>query len=94
MLNLILNYSPYPLYLVGVLCLFAFLFSLSFGLWTVARVMITGVSVPGWASTVVIITFFNSLTLFSLLIFGFYISRFHQQLSVTRTAYKVAEIHE
>jgi len=92
--NLLLNYSPYPLYLVGLICSFAFLFSIGFGVYTVGQVIAYGVWVPGWASTVVIITFFNALILLCLLILGFYISRFHRQLTRSRAAYRIAELHE
>ena len=92
--NLIFNYSPYPIYLVAVMCIFAFLFAFGFGSWTIWKVLHFGTAVPGWASTVVIMTFFNGLILLSLLIFGIYISRLHQQTTRMRTRYKIAEIHE
>ena len=91
--NLILNYSSYPVYGIAVLCLFAFLFSVGLGTWILLKALLYGISVPGWASTVVILTFFNGLILLSLLIFGLYISRFHQQMTRTRTTFKIDEIH-
>lgn len=92
-INLILHYSTYPVYGIAILCLFAFLFSVSLGTWILFKALIFGISVPGWASTVVILTFFNGLILLSLLVFGLYISRFHQQMTRTRTTFKIDEIH-
>lgn len=93
-MNLIFSYSPYPIYLIAVMCMFAFLFALGFGSWTIWKILQFGISVPGWASTVVIMTFFNGLILLCMLIFGIYISRLHQQTTRMRTRYKIAEIHE
>lgn len=89
--NLILNYSSWPLYLVGALCLAAFCFSLGFGTWTFARALLHDTSVPGWASTVVIISFFNALTLLCLYVFGLYLSRLNLQITRTATHFTISE---
>jgi len=93
-LNLIFYYSSYPLYVIGLACLSAFLFSLGFGSWTIYKVIAFGPVVPGWASTIVTLTFFSALILLCLLIFGIYISRFNHQLTRTKTAYKIDRIDE
>jgi len=89
--NLILNYSSWPLYLVGALCLAAFCFSLGFGAWVLIRALLHDTSVPGWASTVVIISFFNALTLLCLYVFGLYLSRLNLQLTRTATHFTISE---
>ncbi len=89
--NLILNYSSWPLHLVGALCLAAFCFSLGFGTWTFARALLHDTSVPGWASTVVIISFFNALTLLCLYVFGIYLSRLNLQITRTATHFTISE---
>ncbi len=93
-MNLIFSYSSYPLYVVAVLCILAFSVSMSFGILTVYRVWTYGTSVPGWASTVVIVSLFHAFTLLCLCVFGVYISRINQQLTRTRLSYTVSELHE
>lgn len=92
--NLILSYSSYPLYFVAGLCFLAFLFSIVFGSSVLFQAIVQGISVPGWASTIVIVSFFNALILACLLIFGIYLSRFNQQLTRRRVNYTIEELHE
>jgi len=92
--NLIFNYSSYPLYLVVLLCFIAFLFSVILGVWTLGKVLLYGASVPGWASTVVIVSFFNGFILLCLVSFGVYLSRISQQLTGIRRPYIIRELDE
>jgi glycosyltransferase involved in cell wall biosynthesis len=92
--NLLLNYSSYPLYFVGILCGFAFLFSLAFGTIVMLRTILTGSGVPGWASTVIIVSFFNALILLSLVIFGIYLSRLNLQISRSKPHFTINEQHQ
>jgi polyisoprenyl-phosphate glycosyltransferase len=92
--NLLMSYSSYPLYLVAILCTNAFLFSMGFGIRTIYEALAYGSSVPGWASMIAIITFFNALILLCLLIFGLYLLRIHQQITRTRLSYTVSELYE
>jgi polyisoprenyl-phosphate glycosyltransferase len=93
-LNLIVSYSSYPLILVGLLCLLAFAVSILLGARAVYNTLVYGVSVPGWASTVVIVAFFNALILLCMSIFGLYLLRINQQITRTRVSYTVSELHE
>jgi glycosyltransferase involved in cell wall biosynthesis len=92
--NLIFSYSTLPVTAVGWLCALAFLFSLGFGTFVFAKVLVHGTSVPGWASTVVIVSFFNALILFSLFIFGLYLSRLNQQVTRSRVSFTISELHD
>lgn len=92
--NLIVSYSPYPLYLIVGLTTVALLISIVFGLVTVYRALFHGISVPGWASTIAIVSFFNAITLFCLTIFGVYLSRISQQLTKSKQPFTVRELHE
>lgn len=92
--NLIFSYSSYPLYLVVLLCFIAFLFSVILGVWTLGKVLLYGASVPGWASTVVIVSFFNGFILLCLVSFGVYLSRISQQLTGIRQPYTIRELDE
>lgn len=89
--NLLLNYSSYPLYLVGLLCGFAFLLSIGFGAFVLFRTFLVGSAVPGWASTVVIVSFLNALTLLSLVIFGIYLSRLNLQITQSKPRFTISE---
>ena len=64
------------------------------GVHTIYEVLMHGVAVQGWASTIVIIAFFNSLVLLSLLIAFIYISRINQQITRSRLAYAIDELHD
>jgi hypothetical protein len=92
--NLILSYSPLPLYMIGGLCLGSFLFALLFGTVILIRALTSGISVPGWASTVIFISFFNSLQLLCIMIISLYLSRLHQQMTRTKVSYAIAEIDD
>lgn len=92
--NLIFSYSSYPLYFVAILCFVAFLLSVISGVVTVYWTITYGTSAPGWASTVVIVSFFNAFTLLCLVIFGVYLSRINQQITRTRLPYTISELDE
>jgi dolichol-phosphate mannosyltransferase/undecaprenyl-phosphate 4-deoxy-4-formamido-L-arabinose transferase len=93
-LNLLLTYSTYPIYFVAALCLSAFVLSLAIGITVITRTLLYGTSVPGWASTVVILSFFNALILMSLVVLGLYLSRLTQQVTRSRVSYTIGELHE
>lgn len=89
--NLLLNYSSYPIYFIAVLCGFAFLLVFGFGAYVFVRAVLMGSTVPGWASTIIIVSFLNALTLLSLVIYGFYLSRLNQQISQSRPRFTIKE---
>ena len=92
--NLIMNYSSYPLYFIAMLCLLAFLFLTFYTSAVLYQVIANGISVPGWASTIVIISFFNALILLCMLILCLYISRMNQQITHRRLSYSIGELYE
>jgi len=92
--NLIFYYSSYPLYVIAALSFFFFLGTLLFGVALLIRTLAYGSAVPGWASTILAISFSNAFILLCLVIFGVYISRMSQQLTRTRLPYTVSELHE
>lgn len=49
---------------------------------------------PGWASTVVIVSLFNAMTMLSLTVFGVYLARISQQLTRSRRPYVLRDLHE
>jgi polyisoprenyl-phosphate glycosyltransferase len=92
--NLLLNYSPYPLYFVVALCLGALGVSFALGSRVLWNVLLYGTSVPGWASMMIAISFFNGLILLALVVQGLYLLRVNQQLTHSRVGYTISEIHE
>jgi hypothetical protein len=72
----------------------AFASSILIGLRVVFHTLVYGAAVPGWASTVVIVSFFNALILLCLSIFGLYLLRINQQLTRTRVSYTISELYE
>ena len=92
--NLLLSYSALPVMMVGSLCLGAFVFSIVFGGWIALRALLEGSSVQGWASTMVVLSFFNALVLLCLFVFSIYLSRMNQQLTRSRTRFTIAELRD
>ncbi len=93
-LNLLLNYSSYPLYFIIILCGATLAFSGVFSLWVIYKAVLIGNSIPGWASTMLVISCFNSLILMALVIHGLYLSRLNQQITGSKTSFTIGEIHE
>jgi glycosyltransferase involved in cell wall biosynthesis len=93
-LNLIFSYSSYPLYFVALVASIAFLFALCYGLSVFYKALFHGISVPGWASIAIILSFFNASVLLCFLIFGMYLIRINQQVSQTKVKYEISEIYD
>jgi polyisoprenyl-phosphate glycosyltransferase len=92
--NLLLSYSSYPLYFVVALCLGALGVSTTLGAFVVWKAFLDGGSVPGWASTLFAISFFNGLILLALVIHSLYLSRLNQQITRSRVSFTIGEMHE
>lgn len=93
-LNLLLSYSSYPLYFVAILCLGVLGCSVVFSSLIAWRVLAQGSAVAGWASTILSISFFNGLVLLALVIHSLYLSRLNQQITRSRVAFTIGELHE
>lgn len=92
--NLLLSYSSLPVAFVGVVCAFAFLSSTALAGVTLYRALAYGTSVPGWASTILVLTLLDSIMLLVMLIVLVYIVRINQQFTRTRVSYAIGEIEE
>lgn len=88
--RIIFNYSAYPLHLVSMSALFIALVSFMLGSFYLVRKFLIGVSVPGWATVVVLISFFNGIIIFILSMLGEYTVRLLQQMSFTE-GYEIKE---
>ncbi|NBC03930.1 MAG: glycosyltransferase [Bacteroidetes bacterium] len=74
-LNSIIYYSAWPLKALGALGVFGFSFSMIFILYTLFQKLFWGISFPGYASTVILISFFGGLNLLAVGIIGEYLIR-------------------
>ncbi len=88
--RIIFNYSAYPLHLVSMLAFFIALVSLMLGSFYLAKKFFIGVSIPGWATVVVLISFFNGIIIFILSMLGEYTIRLLQQMSLAE-GYEIKE---
>jgi len=91
--NLLLSYSSYPLYFIVALCLGALGLSAVLGGVVLWKAFIDGGLVPGWASILSTISFFNGLILLALVIHSFYLSRLNQQITRSRVSFTIGEMH-
>lgn len=74
-LNNIIHYSSLPLRILGIIGMFGFIFSFVFILFTLVQRLFLGISFPGYASTVILISFFGGLNLLAIGIIGEYLIR-------------------
>jgi hypothetical protein len=65
--------------------------SLMFGVFVLIRAIVVGNSIPGWASVVVLLSFFNGISILILAMLGEYTIRILNQVSSER-AYLIREV--
>ena len=73
--NNIIHYSAFPLKLLGITGLIIFLLSIMFIIIIIIRKIFLFMDYPGYASTVILISFFGGLNLFGIGIIGEYLLR-------------------
>lgn len=86
----ITSFSSLPIRMgvyLGILVSFA---AFCFGVWTLAKTMITGVDTPGYASLMVVMLFLGGIQLFFMGLMGEYIGRIYMEVK-NRPIYLVAE---
>ncbi|MFC1698981.1 glycosyltransferase family 2 protein [Candidatus Omnitrophota bacterium] len=88
---ILFNYSAYPLHLVSMGGLVITAISLILGLAYLSRALFFGTTVPGWATVVVLLSFFNGVIIFILSMLGEYTARLLKQVSSTDT-YHINEV--
>lgn len=79
--EILFNYSSYPLRFVAGLGLVMSAFSFLLSLFYLVSTLVDGSSVPGWATVVVLLSFFNGMTLFVIGMVGEYLVRLINQSS-------------
>ncbi|SDY98659.1 glycosyltransferase family 2 protein [Tindallia californiensis] len=83
--EILFNYSAYPLRIVATIGLTVSLFSLALSVYYVMKTLFIGSEVPGWASIVVLLSFFNGISLLVLGMIGEYMVRLLKQTRNDRT---------
>ncbi len=91
--RLLFNYSSYPLRLVSMMGIIVSSLSFIAGLVYVVKSLFIGVSVPGWTTIVVLLSFLLGFVLVILGIMGEYMARLMNQLATERP-YQIREIVE
>lgn len=81
MSRLLFNYSSYPLRVVSGLGIVISILSFVAGVVYVLKALITGVSVPGWTTLVVLLSFLSGFILVILGIMGEYLARIMKQIA-------------
>lgn len=89
--RLLFNYSSYPLRLVSTLGILISVLSFLAGIGYVMKSLILGVSVPGWTTIVVLLSFLLGFVLAILGIMGEYLSRIMNQLATSKP-YQIRQI--
>jgi len=80
--TILFNYSSFPLRVVATLGLATAALSFLLGLFFLAEGMLHGTSVPGWTTLVVLLSFFNGVTMLMLGMLGEYVIRIINQLNM------------
>lgn len=80
--TILFNYSSFPLRLVAALGMVTAAVSLLLGLYFLIDGLIGGTRVPGWTTIVVMLAFFNGVTMLMLAMLGEYIVRVINQISM------------
>lgn len=91
--NMIFNYTSWPLRLASILGLFFSFVSVVLGIYFFLEYMTKGISVRGWTTMIIIITFFFGITLFVLGIIGEYIGRIFLNIN-QKPQYFVKEVYK
>lgn len=90
--NLIINYTSLPLKMLTFIGILVSILSFSLGLFFIVRKIMYQITVPGWTTVVVLISFFNGLLLLIIAIIGEYLSRIIGEVS-GRHQYVVRQKH-
>ncbi|MFC1976440.1 glycosyltransferase family 2 protein [Chloroflexota bacterium] len=80
-MRILFNYSSFPLRLVSLIGGLIAGLSFLLGLYFLGKAIFIGTSVPGWASVVVLLAFFNGITILILSMLGEYTVRLLHQTS-------------
>ena len=90
-MRILFNYSAVPLHFMTTVGAAISIVSFAIGLFYLLRFVTIGISVPGWTSLVVLVSFFNGINLIISSMLGEYIIRLVNQISSSKT-YHIRQI--
>lgn len=79
--NIIFNHSVIPITLISIMGAIISFFSFSIGIYYILNYVLSGVTVPGWTTLVVLLSFFSGYLILMLGILGQYLSKIVRQVS-------------
>lgn len=85
--RILFNYSSYPLRVVALMGMAATLVSFALAFFYIIRALFTEVSVPGWTTIVVLLSFFNGISLLIMGMLGEYMVRLIRHTSAAEPYY-------
>lgn len=91
--RILFNYSAYPLRIVSLIGFVVAILSFVVGVFYLIRALFIGISVPGWATVVVLLAFLSGVNTIIVSMLGEYLIRLVQQMSESNVYY-VKEIIE
>ncbi len=92
--NLVFGYSSLPFALILTFGVIAVITAgLALG-WAASSYFAGSNTVPGWASTIAMIAFFNALNLAAIAALAVYIGRMHRQMTGKRQIFVVEDVHD
>lgn len=86
-MRILFNYSSYPLRVVSIIGFVASFISVLVGVFYLARALFVGISVPGWATVVVLLAFLSGINTVIVSMLGEYLIRLVQQMSESNVYY-------
>jgi polyisoprenyl-phosphate glycosyltransferase len=86
-MRILFNYSAYPLRIVSAAGIIVASLSFVLGVYYLMRAIFGGIAVPGWATLVVLVAFFNGLSLLMLAMMGEYLIRLLNQVTTSKSYY-------
>ena len=79
--NIIFNHSVIPISLISITGAIISFFSFSIGIYYIINYILAGVTVPGWTTLVVLLSFFSGYLILMLGILGQYLAKIIKQVS-------------
>ena len=90
-MRILFNYSAWPLRMISGIGLFVAAISFILGTYYLIQGLLGAISVPGWTTVVVLLSFFNGISLLMLGMLGEYLIRLINETSGT-TSYQILEV--
>lgn len=82
-MRILFNYSAFPLRLVSAIGFVAAAIAFVIGIFYLVRALFFGTNVPGWASQIILLSFFSGVNIVIVSMLGEYVTRLLKQVSQT-----------